>query len=346
MNWYSTIKIADLVPQYVSGEIDDAIHSLYEIEYKYSMLKQKPFNGHPKRYENIMKILESNFVDVAEEVKSLLIEVYEYWLSNHALLDPMAWGKARVIESLDSDDFSYVMNNMVSEFEDRSVPSSAYNMGYGRNQGFENFKEAFFDLIEKESSTPALINFKKSIYYGQKEYLRELFMDDTDEFNSIYDTEFTIEDQDEAEEFIENLQIDDIRDLMYFEDVEGLKDTIYRMNDYTPYYIDPEEFLIEVYSGVIFPLWRDEWVPQGIEKTRKGVEQTYELLKSANPSDMGDMSAKINVAINQAHQTGGMSDHIDQRTGSYGIAQKLNELTQGKYVEEWNNELREIGVVI
>ena len=49
MNWYSTIKIADLVPRYVSGEIEDAIHALYEIEYKYSMLKQKPFNGHPQK---------------------------------------------------------------------------------------------------------------------------------------------------------------------------------------------------------------------------------------------------------------------------------------------------------
>ena len=94
----------------------------------------------------------------------------------------MAWGKARVAESLEVGDFSYVMNSIVSEFEDRSVPSATYNMGYDRNQGFENFKEAFFDLIEKENNTPALANFKKSIEHGQKEYLRELFMDDTEEF--------------------------------------------------------------------------------------------------------------------------------------------------------------------
>lgn len=67
-----------------------------------------------------------------------------------------------------------------------------------------------------------------------------------------------------------------------------------------------------------------------------------------NPEDVGNGVAVISMALNAVHQTGSMLDHIGDDTGesSSEIKHVLDEMSAGTYLEEWNAQLREIGVQI
>jgi hypothetical protein len=72
---------------------------LYEIEYKYSMLKHRTFIGLPQRKKNIIKYLEKYASKLIKVAAGQLLGVYEEWLSHHAITNPEAWAKDRVEQS-------------------------------------------------------------------------------------------------------------------------------------------------------------------------------------------------------------------------------------------------------
>ena len=66
MNWYSFIKCAQV---WETGDPDSFLGNiarLYELEYKYSMLTTRPFNGVPQRKENIINRLSENVDKIIE----------------------------------------------------------------------------------------------------------------------------------------------------------------------------------------------------------------------------------------------------------------------------------------
>ncbi len=349
MNWYFRTKFAQLDVYYDEDDFADVVKALYELEYKWSMLKQRPFNGHPRRYENILQSVQNNLVEAAELAKDMLIKVYEEWLSGHAITDPLEWGEARTRDIVDMGDFEYVLEGLIAEYVQYSNPNAAMSFGYNRdNNVFELFKKGFFQALNQENLPKNLQAIKNGIIYGYREYMVETFLDNPREFNNMYGTEFEIEDQDEAEEYISKLDIGHIYDAeyFYFDTIQEFQDAIDRLNAYTPYYVDLKGLASEMYTSMVFPVWFAKWQGEGIEATRESVEDTYKLLLSASPEDLGDMSAKVNLAVNQAHQTGEMSTYIENTYDSNDIQAVLSELTQGIYVENWNEELREIGVQI
>lgn len=65
------------------GAFNSELEHFYELEYKYSMLKNHQFTGMSKRKQNILNRLKSELEDVSEKVCDDLIEFLEVWLSDH-----------------------------------------------------------------------------------------------------------------------------------------------------------------------------------------------------------------------------------------------------------------------
>jgi len=70
------------------------LQNIYELEYKYSMLKSRPFRGTGMRRERILAKMEDQALDLCEEIAGFLLPVYEGWLYIHPL-DPQEWVEHR-----------------------------------------------------------------------------------------------------------------------------------------------------------------------------------------------------------------------------------------------------------
>jgi len=91
------------------------LQALYELEYKWSMMRSRPFSGMERRQDNIIKGLERNLNEVLEEVKAPLERLYISWLRSHAITDPAQWGEARTrdgLEGYDEHDTDPYVNEM------------------------------------------------------------------------------------------------------------------------------------------------------------------------------------------------------------------------------------------
>lgn len=63
------------------------LRQLYDMEYKYNMIKSRPFRGMPKRKENILEQIRIKFIEAQEKVAEQLINTFGEWLRLHAVLD-------------------------------------------------------------------------------------------------------------------------------------------------------------------------------------------------------------------------------------------------------------------
>jgi len=87
----------------------------------------------------------------------------------------------------------------------------------------------------------------------------------------------------------------------------------------------------------------------GIDSTRETAEETYNILEGAN--SVQELSSAVNLAINTVHQNGQMIEYIETYGGielgadTETVQGWLSELTD-RDVEDWNEELREVGVQI
>ena len=73
-------------------------------------------------------------------------------------------------------------------------------------------------------------------------------------------------------------------------------------------------------------------------------QNIYQKLQSTNPGNVEQLVIVIHEALNAAHVTGSMLEHIEEATGSYELKTLLDSLSAKKNLSEWNEELREIGV--
>ena len=86
-----------------------------------------------------------------------------------------------------------------------------------------------------------------------------------------------------------------------------------------------------------------------IDQTRKNIEYVYENLSKANESNLGDLISWTNVALNTAHQNGSILDYIteediDFKGKNWYMNKFLQALTDGEFINIWDNELKEIGM--
>jgi hypothetical protein len=108
---------------------------------------------------------------------------------------------------------------------------------------------------------------------------------------------------------------------------------------------DTESFLIAFAEYMVFPVWFDYWQPQGIEETRNRIEQMTMKLQNPN-QDLNRAFADVNIALNIAHQTGDMTEYIENVTQDSNLKEHLQELSDGKIIPEVLPVLRESGVKV
>jgi hypothetical protein len=352
MNWYSVIKLAQIwQPTTIIDEAgledeysaEDKIRAFYELEYKYSMIKMHPWKAHTKRKENILKKLTAKIASVCNGLKGILDYVFSDWLSKHALTDPVQWSKARIH---DTADFNYYADT--GNIKDLFIGPMHewWEFLHPNQRGYMNhtvIEAAFIRELSKHiNDMPSLKSMLSDFLHDHKEMLTEdLLSEGFEEFGNRMGQQF--QDEVQAQSYIDGLAMDTM-DLSEFWEISGIDnlDTLSRIAYSTGVW---EELLIDINSKMVFPMWFDKWSAEGIEDTRATIEDIYQNLEMSNDGNIEHMCAAVNAALHAAHQNGDMIEYISQMTGEE-LAPLLKEESNKANFDEWNNQLRAIGVEI
>lgn len=322
MNWY---KLA-LSQIYAEEITEDDLRRLYELEYKYNMIRTKPFKGMPKRQENIIARMEDELEDLVEQITSNLEEVYEKWLSEHAITDPNEWAEARTRGYGDLGDDSMMWNVMVGEYI-RYAYGNPSNMYVDPSQARAVESKASREVLEKVAkANPSL--FQVVINDWRNDMIDRAYeeVEYAEEHEEEYDgnTVEQIENMSDADVMSDFLEMDEVSTLL------------------SNGYFDMREIVKTAYKEAVFPQWYGHWKGMGIDATRKTIEDTYARLMESKNQELPMQIAAINLALNAVHQTGDMVEYVQERSHEVtsDLLQELSELD----TEEWDQELRETGV--
>jgi len=311
----SRIKIAitDWHKLPLGDDLMDRVEAIYELEFKYHTLKNNPskWNGHPKRYDNTLSKMEELIKDVAAEIADDLIEVFEKWLSSHAITNAEEWAKARVRDYEEIDEDDQIMSAIKHEYE-------RYSSG--------NFNEDVAEQIGK-----AINEMPKF-----EDWLDEWGSEEKD--NLISDREENEEDYDE-DEFD---YLDDPKEVWTrMVDNYGVEEALNSIPPWTK-----GDIALILYRNLVFPAWFEHWEAQGIEATRERVEKTNEILHniaSQSVSKIGDITVGINRALNEAHQTGEMLEYVQNH---HDISKAELDALSNRETDDWKGELGDMGLKV
>jgi len=304
----------------------DDLKELYNINYKYDMIKLSKFNGLPKRRENIIKKIEFDGVIVANSVIKELITVFEGWLSRHDLDSPVNWAKIRV-QGLDyiNDNVREIIDAIESEYND-------YSKIFNNNSSSQLIYDYFQYIVNNN------IIDKVSVY----DWLGYL-ADDLVEMYTEYidDDSFSTEERESYQKMIDSLEDGEYEYVFeYIDNVIGLDEVKhYIIGALENADIDNEDFYVELYEYMVFPLWSEYWKSQGISETRDTIYKIKNDLDIALKSkDLSNKFKVINIALNASHQTGSMLDYFEDESPE--IDKKLLDDLSNMDVTKLNNELR------
>jgi hypothetical protein len=107
-----------------------------------------------------------------------------------------------------------------------------------------------------------------------------------------------------------------------------------------------KENAISFAEDYIYPFWYRYWRTSSISKTLESINRHYDKLKSTNVRKEGfkDSIVTINFAINAAHQTGKMKDHIAFFTDvTIEDLDKLSNIDMHQ-IKLWNKDLIQSGI--
>jgi len=304
------IAVEDWYNLPMGDELIDKIEAIYELEYKFNTLKSKFKNSkesHLKRYQNILIKMEKLIREIASDIADDLIEVFEEWLSRHALLSADSWANARVKDQEEMGGSPEDMMDSIKGEYQRYVKG--------------NFESAVIDAIGKHIDDSS----------GLKQWLSDF--GDEEKNQRIEQAE-----EEGDEDFDES-------DLDHLDSPEGAWEYLSDMGEamtILPDYVR-EDLAFLLYKNLVFPAWLEHWSAQGIEETRDRVEETNDILHSISKgsvSNIGDIIVGINRALNEAHQTGEMLEYIDAR---YNINKSELDDLSNREVSDWNKELGDMG---
>jgi len=342
MNWYNRfLKIAQIW-NVETGELDSNLSALYELEYKLSMLNSKPWNGSPERKENIEQNIIQKLEVVLDDIKTTLLSTFDNWLENHALFTPNTWASKRAEILIDGVGTEDTLISMIDEYL-RYRDGKHYHKQFGYGDGALKYQRSeMMKVLRACAKDPKRFpEFNKVLVlllYDYKQMEEErLNSEGFSEYGRLIGKRFRNEEQ--AENYIKKLTTKNI-DIDYFIDDLASFASILDNNGYN------QTVIAELFEKLVFPLWFEYWSGAGIENTRKNIETIREKLYNMDINDIKNAIAVISIALNACHQTGDMLDYIADEEG--GSAQYyrglLDQLSAGTNVEEWNRQLREVGV--
>ncbi len=355
MNWYRIAKDLSKIAQIwkYTPERDDwideesnertfssKIKEMYELEYKYSMLKNNPFTGNPTRKENIIAQIEKNLVEVSMQVREQVLATFEKWLDTHALLSPRTWAEKRT----EVTDDEYGGFDAYGRFSNLFYEYSRY----AQNQE-TNYDKVLAEMLNNAvkgdlSQYPYLKSFIDNwLMEAYIEDKKNMAYNELETFNDIHMTEF--ENVDDAVQWVDdNISLESVGIVDVLDNVAG--GDVDSFIKYVDEYGQSEQILIELYQNQVFPAWFDYWSNQGIEDTRGTVQTIHDNMLNASSSDVGNMVATVNMGLNAAHQTGDMVEYLENDAGDSNIRDVLRDCSEGVFIDKANKELRMVGVKI
>lgn len=261
---------------------------LYELDYKYFIIKSKRFDGLPKRKDNILSILEQSAKVLISHISQQLLPIFEEWLFNHPV---------------DVDEWVAVRSPK------------------GNNLDVGDLFLAFTDLKPMG-------------------------------FNEIQYADFNLNQQKELKKGLKLMKIDSDRS------INGtLKRILYLHSKKLPTDGGPFKDLYELigavkFSKIIKEFYRYVLYPMFMKKFGKGFLNSVKRIKGATStlkqlsriSKIGEGFSKLNHIINIAHTTGSMLTFVTD-TYTNVTPQFLKNLSNSD-TKEWDNELRELGVLL
>lgn len=328
MNWYKNIKFAQIW-NVSTDTFKDKFKAIYELEYKYQAIN-KNNNIMPQRKENILNQIEKKLQEIIPEIKNTFLKVFEEWLQAHALLDPGQWAKARLEDFKEEGEF-FQIDAALAELHRYAIGSVNYS------EIRTDFMRNIDEYMEK---IPALQKIEEAIQEEYKEnIINQLDKEEIEYFNEEHGTNFSATEEgiDKAIEYIEKQNIG----IELYTIISSLENLIAIANNLGLF----ESLIIQIYKNLIFPHWYDYWQSQGIEKTRKNVENVYKTLQQ-NSNNIQEEIKKINIAFNTAHQTGNLiEDYLEQHIQESISSDFFNYLSQGSYIQETDEALEELDPV-
>jgi hypothetical protein len=332
------IKLAQIWNvQFSEDDVGELILAVYELEYKLSMAKFLQFKGMPKRKENIINNLSKQTAIVANLLKNKLLEVYDNWLGDHALLDASVWADGRVKHLKD--------HSVTEKIESTLGELSSYSrqLGYSDSKDRSDFGPALREAMRSNNiATTEFFNKLAEEYIEENRvYVEEDLAsryDDVEYFNDEFDTE--LEDEDEIRDYISNMSDDEL-----VEKLDLLSNFIdLGVKEFINLYGNEDKIIKFMNEYYVFPLWYEKWSAEGIDETRENIEEVRERLNKSNPNSLSSFLSDINIAINTAHQTGNMTDHM---YSEYELEELLTVLTKtNTYTKKWNKDLKEVGFTV
>lgn len=310
--WYSQLKFAQIWNvSYSDNSLTEMITALYELTYKFNMMNHPyhDFNGTPQRFDNIINNIKSNAKILINKILQILYEVFEHWLDYHALLSPRTWAIKRLEQHKES---------------------------------FGDDVESYIDFLEKTvSSDPKKIIYWKEIIANLDDMSLQGKTPELDKFVKKFKTKVKRKSNQDLKNYINNMSIEEIY-YTYFND--NHEQFLYEIAQNA----DIDEVMIEIAASILFASWYRIWQPQGIDQTRARVENSFALIKRLPSLSFNESLAAINIIINTAHQTGGMTDYIVEKTrdNDQELLQTLSNLSNQTDFTDWDNDLRSVGLKI
>jgi hypothetical protein len=298
-------------------DLESKLRKLYELEYKYHQLLMRGFSGVPRRRENILKNLESSLEGVILEIKNVLVNLFSEWLDSHALLNPEIWAKKRVEH----------LRLGLGYDEEEILDAILAEIKIYTNKKEGKYVSAFSELYKSGGAFKSYIDSLISKWVRLDEEELEYAIENGDEEEAQYYRERI--------ESLSDPSIEDIEDLLESGGID-----LYSIP------LKDRDFEI-LFEKLAFPKWLKHWKKHGILQTRENVKKTFEMVQSIGSGGVSSDSAKINIALNTAHQSGDLVEYLGKSgefssSGEGEVKQLLDDLS-AMSVDEWNEELRGIG---
>jgi hypothetical protein len=304
------------------------------------------------RHINIIENVEESLQKIISKIKPVLTTVFSTWLRGHALTDPEIWAERRVEEAAQYNESSREkISAALVEYKDYLHNRQQW-LQYGQKVDWPSILRELFNSAGDLNSIPSLQEIKNRYQDDWRESL-EVELEDSglEDFNDQQGTDFETEEA--AMEYVNNYEVDDY---MFFDLYSNEDSLIGELEMFG----NVDNFTKEIYQNFVFPQWYRYWRAKGIDETRKNVEASYKMMLEA--SSIKENITAINVAINTYHQSGSMmdklteygavseggdfEDDLESELAYTEIMSLLSNLSKGKYTEEWNKELKDIGLNI
>jgi len=303
-----------------SEDFEYAIRAIYELTYKYQYISDHAWNGSEPK-EDVLARAEAGIRQCAEVISAVLVEVFGKWLDRHAITDPETWAHV-----------NYGPDETSEMYGDAAEAVSGLAYQYARVCGYTGGPSYGPEATRNHAR---LLSDAISGNIEEMPVLRDALDEISSAIHQSAMDEY-ISDGETGDE-PEPWTADEVYDEYFVGDMSEVLSQL--GNDAAL------EAIEDIARVIVFPAWFLYWKPKGIVKARKRVESAAEtakrLLKRNIDYPVTELYQLLDRVINTAHQTGSMTDYIDEITAG-DTERLLNEMAESE-TWQFDEELQDMG---